>query len=229
MALDEALFHWSCRSGTAAARFYHWDHPAVTVGYFGHRPDPAAAPAVRRYTGGGLVEHGEDLTFVLAFPAGSPPSLDTAMERYRWIHESIASALSGSAFPVALAPTALSGTPGPCFANPVPWDLIDPASGLKIGGGAQRRTRGAVIHQGSLRLPSGLRDPGAQWIDRFLGRLADSTAPIESGIQADLLREADRLRHGRYDDPGWNLPGPDDGFRKECFPRPIDSAYTPES
>ena len=32
MALDEALFHWSAGTGLAAARFYHWETPALTVG-----------------------------------------------------------------------------------------------------------------------------------------------------------------------------------------------------
>jgi lipoate-protein ligase A len=229
MALDEALFLWSCRSGNAAARFYHWNHPAVTVGYFGHRPETTADPVVRRYTGGGLVEHGEDLTFVLAFPAGSPPALVPAMERYRWVHEALAGSLSADGFPVALADPTSSIAPGPCFEHPVPWDLLDPATGLKIGGGAQRRAKGAVIHQGSLRLPAGMRHPEASWLDRFLELLSDSVAPLAPGVREDLIQEAARLTQARYDHPGWNRPGSADGFCKESFPRPIDSAYTPES
>jgi lipoate-protein ligase A len=223
MALDEALFLWSCRTGNPVARFYHWDHSAVTIGYFGSIAGPRSAAAVRRYTGGGLVEHGEDLTFLLALPAESPPVLAPAMERYRWIHESLARALAVTGVSVALANPGPSASTGPCFANPVPWDLLDPTSGAKIGGGAQRRTKGAVIHQGSLRLPPNLRNPMAPWLDRFLEPLADSTEILDSGVREELLGEATRLKRCRYDDPGWNRSGSAAGSCKESFPRPRDS------
>lgn len=207
MALDEALFLWTCRSGSAAARFYHWDRPALTLGYFAEASAPGTPGAVRRYTGGGLVEHGEDLTFLLALPAGSPPALAPASERYRWIHEALAAALAGCGVSVALSRPAPRAAPGPCFANPVPWDLLDPATGIKIGGGAQRRSRGAVIHQGSLRLPADLRHPEAPWLDRFLERLADSPLPLGDEARPELLREAALLRERRYGDAAWNRGG----------------------
>jgi len=223
MALDEALFLWSCRTGNPVARFYHWDHAAVTVGYFGSIAGPDCGRAVRRYTGGGLVEHGEDLTFLLALPAGSPPVLAPAMERYRWIHESLARALAFTGVSVVLARSGSATAAGPCFANPVSWDLIDPSSGIKLGGGAQRRIRGAVIHQGSLRLPPDLRDPDAPWLDRFLDHLADSTEPLAPENREESLLETDRLKRCRYDDPGWNRPGLATGSCKESSLRPRDS------
>jgi lipoate-protein ligase A len=207
MALDEALFLWSCRTGNPVARFYRWDHAAVTIGYFGSAGDPGSTEAVRRYTGGGLVEHGEDLTFLLALTAGSAPALAPAMERYRWIHESLARALAVTGVSVVLARSGSATAAGPCFANPVSWDLVDPSSGIKLGGGAQRRSKGAVIHQGSIRLPSELRNPDASWLDRFLERLAESTEPLASGARKELILEADRLKRARYDEPAWNRPG----------------------
>ncbi len=205
MALDEALFDWSADQGVAAVRLYHWDRPASTVGYFHRGPIPHAE-SVRRFTGGGLVEHGSDLTFCLVLPQGSPPALAAAGERYRWIHETIASALGQETEArVALAPDETPHATGPCFANPVPWDLLDTATGRKIGGGAQRRSRGAVIHQGSLRLPPPLRQPGADWIEAFLTALAVEAMPLVETVREQLLAEIPAREAARYGNASWNL------------------------
>ena len=57
MALDEVLW----RTATAPSlRFYRWDHPAISFGYFGQYTDVISyAPQyelVRRCTGGGLIK-----------------------------------------------------------------------------------------------------------------------------------------------------------------------------
>lgn len=209
MALDEALFRWASETGTAAARFYVWDHAAATFGYFDRRPAGKFPGAVRRITGGGLVEHGEDLTFVLAFPAGSPAAGMGTAERYRWLHEAIRSALADCECRIDLAAGGAAeqtGTrlPGPCFANPVPWDLLDAATGEKLGGGAQRRSRGAVIHQGSLRLPAALRRPDAAWVDAFLDAISKSPLPLANEAKARMLECAARLEAERYSTREWN-------------------------
>lgn len=207
MALDEALFHWSARTGLAAARFYHWETPVLTLGYF-HRAEPGDPPlpegTVRRYTGGGLVEHGTDLTFVLTLPAGGEAARATGMERYRWIHQALADALGDGGFPVALEPTRRSFEQGPCFSHPVAWDLRDPGTGKKIGGGAQRRSRGAVIHQGSVRLPEPLRDPRAGWISDFLRRLGETAVALDESICAALSHDAAARERDRYGSADWN-------------------------
>ncbi len=209
MAVDEALFHWSASTGRAAARFYHWDAPAVTVGYFHRRgTDHLSLPAeaVRRFTGGGLVEHGEDLTFALTLPAASEAARATGAERYRRVHEALAGALVGTGFSAALEPAHLPSSPGPCFSHPVPWDLRDPETGRKIGGGAQRRSRGAVIHQGSVRLPPELRNPRAGWITDFLHRLAARVTLLDAPVRDRLAEEALERENSRYGNASWNRP-----------------------
>jgi len=219
MALDEALFRLAVERRTAAARFYAWEKPAVTAGYFAASREPASPPEteatgdretpspVRRLTGGGLVEHGEDLTFLLAVPAGEALASAPGPARYRFIHEAVLSALAEVGSAAVLKPDGGEATAtGPCFGNPVPWDLVDPASGCKIGGGAQRRTRGALIHQGSLRLPEPLRHPDAAWIDRFLDRLAERVEPLPLEWREQASRLADPLATERYASPEWNHP-----------------------
>lgn len=202
MALDQALFERTVSSGIATARFYNWDGPAQTVGYF-HQFDEGGADestqSVRRYTGGGVVEHGEDLTFVLNFP---PDSTNSA-ERYRWIHQALVDALVDEGFPARLETASRSSAGGHCFTQPVTSDILDQA-GTKICGGAQRRSRGFVIHQGSIRLPESLRAPQAAWIDRLILKLTDRSESISDEEMAHLNARAVILTQERYAHPHWN-------------------------
>jgi lipoate-protein ligase A len=64
MAVDEALLI----SATAPIlRFYRWRAPALSFGYFGRYAEvdnqAGGREIVRRWTGGGIVLHGDDLTY----------------------------------------------------------------------------------------------------------------------------------------------------------------------
>src|SRR4029077_13674801 len=75
MALDEALLE---KAAMPALRFYRWGRPAISFGYFGKFDDAARAGVgyelVRRWTGGGIVLHGNDLTYSLVLPNGHESS-----------------------------------------------------------------------------------------------------------------------------------------------------------
>ncbi|MEM9282702.1 MAG: hypothetical protein AAGA96_12815 [Verrucomicrobiota bacterium] len=206
MALDQAIFDHTSRSGEAVIRFYHWDHPAITVGYFRRPSAEKSIPGgvVRRFTGGGQVEHGEDLTFVLTLPPGSEHAMATSEKRYRWIHTALQEALDEAGHRVRLERTPTPSGTGPCFETPVTWDLLDPSSGEKIGGGAQRRSRGGVIHQGSLRLPNSLRNPRAEWIRDLVSSLSEEWHGLEKSTRDQLDSEASPLFHRQFGHPSWN-------------------------
>jgi lipoate-protein ligase A len=208
MALDEALLHLSLETGSTLLRWYGWDAPARTIGY----GDPAllddSPPWARRCTGGGLVEHGEDLTLALAYPAGSALAKAPAPERYRWVHEALQRAAVDAAWPLqrasCVAPATAPAKGQACFAAPVTDDLLDPGDGRKIVGGAQRRSRGAVLHQGSLRVPAGWRDPSARWLDQFHEILAEAVETMSESLRVELLGRAAILARDRYETNGWN-------------------------
>lgn len=204
MALDEALMNLSLETGTALLRWYGWDAPARTIGY----GDPAttadgAQPWTRRSTGGGLVEHGEDLTLALAYPAGSCLAKAPAPERYRWIHSALQEAAQAANWPLQRAAGEVAAKGQACFTAPVNDDLLDPNNGRKIVGGAQRRSRGAVLHQGSLRVPLAWRDPRAPWLDQFHEILAETIEPIDSEMRVNLLERAAILARDRYETMSW--------------------------
>src|SRR5882672_1883694 len=96
MAIDEALFEIAT---TPSIRFYRWDHPALSFGYFGKFADVATHTAerdlVRRWTGGGIVFHGDDLTYSIVIPASDAASGESSISIYGKIHRALAHALNG--------------------------------------------------------------------------------------------------------------------------------------
>ena len=206
MAMDQAAFELTRETAVPSARFYHWNTPAVTVGYFHRFEDGIDSdnPPIRRFTGGGKVEHGEDATFVICFPANSATSRLNGDERYRWIHTALASALMNAGCDVELESTPTASGTGPCFSNPVPWDLIDSTSGEKIGGGAQRRSAGAVMHQGSVRLPANLRSPQSPWILDFLNQMAETVELFSSDEVERLAQNAEYWNQNQFATADWN-------------------------
>ncbi len=71
MAVDEVLL---CTADYPVFRSYGWIRPSVSFGYFIPWKEVVSQYAerdlVRRWTGGGIVEHGEDFTYSLVFPGG---------------------------------------------------------------------------------------------------------------------------------------------------------------
>jgi len=156
MAIDEALLEVI---PGPVLRSYRWLRPAVSFGCFERwEPVRAAHPgrdAVRRWTGGGVVLHGEDFTYSLLIPrscaaAALPPALS-----YGLIHGGLCAALADAGIPAQPASTSAAKISQACFENPVLHDVL--VKGKKVAGAAQRRTRAGLIHQGSIQtldLPS---------------------------------------------------------------------------
>jgi len=159
MAIDEVLLR---EAEQPALRFYRWCEPTVSFGYFGTfsaAEEIAAGRAlVRRWTGGGIVEHGADVTYTLVVPRAHPFCRHGAAESYRLIHVAIARLLAGEGMAAEVVPVASAQISSACFANPVQHDLI--ADGIKIAGAAQRRTRWGLLHQGSIQAKQAPARPG---------------------------------------------------------------------
>jgi lipoate-protein ligase A len=157
MALDEALLLGSEGIGPALLRVYRWQNPAVSFGYFGKFAEVAAAwpgrEFVRRWTGGGIVPHGEDLTYSLIVPKSHPFAKLGPLESYAAIHQALAGWLASAGIGATLSLGAAKISEE-CFANPAPHDVMSAAG--KIAGAAQRRTRLGLLHQGSIQGVAGL-------------------------------------------------------------------------
>lgn len=195
MAIDEVLL---ATATVPLLRCYRWERPAVSFGYFGTVSEAEAAwpgrDIVRRWTGGGIVPHGEDFTYSLIVPRDASCARIGAAESYRLIHEAVVTALgAGARATLATAPAGRMSAA--CFENPVQHDLL--ADGAKIAGAAQRRTRAGLLHQGSVQLHPLPAD--------FPTRLASALA---SGVQVralseETLRTAHDLATRRYATEAW--------------------------
>src|SRR5213592_1712555 len=96
MAIDEALLD---SVAVPSIRFYRWRSSALSFGYFGRFADVAdyagERDLVRRWTGGGIVLHGEDLTYSIVIPRNNPVFAESSMTIYERIHRALADALNG--------------------------------------------------------------------------------------------------------------------------------------
>jgi lipoate-protein ligase A len=208
MAIDEALLEYAT---APCLRFYRWQCPAVSFGYFGKFSDVADYASerdlVRRWTGGGIVLHGEDLTYAIVIPANDPPFNESSASIYERVHRALCRALNatgeravvaGDVDPgghAAVMRTALSASGYNCFANPVRADVM--IDGRKIAGAAQRRTRHGLLQQGSIQ--------GVELKDGFAERFADALSAnrTEHDISEKILIRARELAQQKYCTESW--------------------------
>ena len=203
MAIDEALLE---TANAASIRFYRWQSPAISFGYFGRFADVAEYASerdlVRRWTGGGIVFHGEDLTYSIVIPENDQIFTGSSMSIYEKIHRALADALTerGQRATIAAigdrgAGVSDAGYNEHCFSNPVRADVM--LNGRKIAGAAQRRTRRGLLHQGSIQdveLGSGLAE-------RFAQALCAKCR--ERKIDNDVLKRACELAKQKYGTESW--------------------------
>lgn len=194
MALDEALLE---ASSDPALRFYGWARPALSFGYFGKFAEIENDPReiVRRWTGGGSVPHGDDLTYSLITPATHPAFQLGPVGIYAALHSAIRAVLGAEGVETELAPAAAPKISDACFANPVRDDLM--LGRRKIAGAAQRRTRAGFLQQGSIQLP----DLAVDFRVRFAHALAET---IESSEIPPWIRtRAAELVAQKYGTAAW--------------------------
>jgi lipoate-protein ligase A len=107
MAIDEALLE---TAKIPSIRFYRWNSPALSFGYFGRFVDVADYAAerdlVRRWTGGGIVFHGDDLTYSIIIPAQDAVFAQSSAFIYAAIHSALRDALNIHGQRAELAPAA---------------------------------------------------------------------------------------------------------------------------
>jgi lipoate-protein ligase A len=208
MSIDEALLE---SEKIPIIRFYRWRFPALSFGYFGKFSEVAMYAAerdlVRRWTGGGIVFHGDDLTYSIVIPASDPAFDESSIAIYEKIHRGLADALNeaggravvaGCVDPggIALARTAGVTAAGyNCFANPVRADVM--VDGRKIAGAAQRRTRRGLLQQGSIQGFVMNRDLA----QKFAQALSANCSDFE--VNEEILQRARELAQQKYGTESW--------------------------
>ena len=196
MAIDEVLLG-TARS--AILRFYRWSAPSVSFGYFGRFAEACEIArnraTVRRWTGGGIVPHGEDLTYSIMIRSRDDAFALASKIIYQRVHLALGSALREIGIFSGLVQTEATKISDACFANPVVSDVIE--NGRKIAGAAQRKTRGGLLHQGSIQREN-LDERFRNAFARLLGNRI-----IAGSIGTDVLRAAEELAATKYATVDW--------------------------
>ena len=208
MAMDEALLEYAT---IPIVRFYRWQSPALSFGYFGRFADvtdyQSERDLVRRWTGGGIVLHGKDLTYSIIIPANDALFAESSAAIYEKVHRALVDALSqigkcavvaGGVDPGGIGVAtraAVSASGYNCFANPVAADVI--VDGRKVAGAAQRRTRRGLLQQGSIQ--------GIELENSLTGQFARALSANCRGqeIHARILNRARELAEQKYGTEGW--------------------------
>ncbi len=158
MAIDEALLQLHVPGESQPVlRFYRWEPPAVSLGYFQklHSIDLSACrklglDVVRRATGGRAVLHENDLTYSVVADCrqGIPSSLDAA---YRLLCEGLLAGFRLLGVQAELGrEKARSAKSDICFVHALVADIVH--QGKKFVGSAQKWQGASLLQHGSIVL-----------------------------------------------------------------------------
>jgi len=186
MAADEALLESAATSGVTTLRFYTWEEPTLSLGYFqrladrdGHQPSRQCA-LVRRCSGGGAILHDKELTYSFAAPMQAGRSAE-AVAFYRAFHDTLIDQLIDSGIPARRCESPPMIAPGDqpflCFQRRTAGDVL--LGDAKIVGSAQRRRLGAVLQHGSIILETSPFAPELPGIETLSGKQIDVQELIE--------------------------------------------------
>jgi lipoyl(octanoyl) transferase len=165
MALDEKLMDWH-REGTIppVVRFYGWNPPTLSVGYFQNIEKEINMEAVkahglgfvRRPTGGRGVLHDDELTYSVIVSESHTAMPDTVTEAYRVISQGLLEGFRNlnlqAEFSIPRSKEEKDRLKRPrsavCFDAPSWYEMI--VEGRKVAGSAQTRQKGVILQHGSI-------------------------------------------------------------------------------
>ncbi|MFK3958490.1 lipoate--protein ligase family protein [Guptibacillus hwajinpoensis] len=167
MALDEALLKWHSEGAIPPViRFYGWNPPTLSIGYFQRIDRDINMDAVeknglgfvRRPTGGRAVLHDQEVTYSVIVSEDYPDMPSTVTEAYRVISEGLLIGFrklglnAYFAVPETDAEKEELRAPrsGVCFDSPSYYELV--VEGRKVAGSAQTRQKGVILQHGSILL-----------------------------------------------------------------------------
>jgi len=201
MARDLAMLETASQNREVICRFYSWDSPTISLGYF-QKPEKVlhldvlekyGVKWVKRPTGGRAVFHYREITYAVALPADYPNLPQGITGAYRFISEPIYKAFLRSNLPVKWARQEKNTTEA-CFLAPSRHEIL--LKGHKIVGSAQRRIADAVLQHGSILLDAQpeifakcLKDVDEELLIRQL-RKRTMVIPVDQfTLQKNLIRE----------------------------------------
>lgn len=160
MALDEALLETVSKGESLPIlRFYGWNPPAISLGYFQkieNSIDSEFCKAngidiVRRITGGRTVLHNHELTYSIIIPESSEFVKGSITEAYKKISIGLLEGLKLCNINAEFSPgIAHQSSTSACFEASSKYEIV--IDGKKLVGSAQTRKKGVVLQHGSIMI-----------------------------------------------------------------------------
>jgi lipoyl(octanoyl) transferase len=222
MAADESLMLSASELGIASFRFYTWDVPTLSLGYFQPAASRIELPAwVRRATGGDAIVHDPacEITYSLALPEGvewQPPGIPWICKMHYILRDALKTLGVESRAVICGEEQKLE--PVLCFQHQTAGDLL--VSGRKVAGSAQRKWKGALLQHGSILFRQSPFAPSVHGIAELSGitvEKAEFIAAVEKEFpratgytlvpgnwKPEELATAARFEQEKYDHPNWN-------------------------
>lgn len=205
MALDEALLNFVSRGEIdPVIRFYTWDPPTLSIGYFQRLEKEIDIDMVRkkgyglvrRQTGGRGVLHDKELTYSVIVPESHPEMPKTVTEAYRVISNGLLEGFKSLGFDAYFAiprskeerEKLKQPRSSVCFDAPSWYELV--VEGKKIAGSAQTRQKGVILQHGSILQSIDIDDLFDMFIyknDRLKSKMKD--AFVEKAIAINDLSD----------------------------------------
>jgi lipoate-protein ligase A len=175
MAVDATLLDSAVHNDACTLRFYQWQEPTLSLGYFQSVNDVPSElplsqlPLVRRLSGGGAIVHHHELTYSCAIPASHPLAREP-FSIYLQVHAAIIGVLGelGLSAEFRGAIHSERSAEFQCFSRGDSFDVVIGTD--KVLGSAQRRRKGAVLQHGSLILARSAFSPQFIGLSELAGR-----------------------------------------------------------
>lgn len=165
MALDEALLSFSFKNNTPILRFYKWNPPTLSIGYFQKAEinvefqelSKRGFGFVRRPTGGRAVLHDKEITYSVAVPLEHSLLQFSIIDSYDLLCKPIVKALNNLGIFAYLSADNDTEVNSPsCFAAPTFKDIK--VNGKKLVGSAQMRDKRGLLQHGSILINVNIED-----------------------------------------------------------------------
>ncbi|MCL2145391.1 MAG: hypothetical protein FWH43_07885 [Endomicrobia bacterium] len=218
MAIDEILFDeiqkeevgQLLRPHDPVLRVYFWDGAYTTIGYF-QKND---CNAVRRLTGGLLVDHKDDLSYSFCATAEEWPYIYNQQDTYKHIHTAIKEALLDINIESSFAEIKQNANKNIlCVQTLYSDDLM--YEGKKIVGSCMRRRGKKILVQGSLHLKLNETEK-----EKFSRHFAENMAKLlntdlnNQNLSTEETAKAASLEKTKYLTQEWNKKG--DAKTRRC-------------
>jgi len=165
MALDEAMLYFSYKNKIPILRFYKWNLPTLSIGYFQKARETVNFSElskkgfgfVRRPTGGRAVLHDKEITYSVAAPFKHRLLEKSIIDSYDLLCKPIVKAFNKLGISAYLSTDNDTEVNSPsCFAAPTLKDIK--VNGKKIVGSAQMRDKRGLLQHGSILISVNIED-----------------------------------------------------------------------